>query len=507
MCANRYLITTSFLAISLLASNPGLAQDLSAQGNLGGVVVTPSRISSHAQAGTNITVLSRQDLLTKKSGRISSTTPSSIGISGGGNSNQHDQSGASNGVSKLVESLAAHSMVQTNVANSSGQIVGHFDGAQSVMHPNVTAAGPNIIPSASMQVTNPSVMPTVRTTDAVREVPASTTSVPPPIPRAPRRRTIEQEQADAWERGETWHPPVYNPVGESAFIHGAREDKANALATLNKAEQERHDSYLSDGIWDQVHGDPIGHAKSSIMRRNWMIAIYEDAYLHGVGIGMSNLAAHAYAQIQVDKWRDKSLQDFEQTFGTHFAQLGQAVSGDSLGNLQKVIAEGVPVTVVRTATTAVETTSNELGTGTTVGKTVARKVPPPVQGENASILLANDHLAARCAKTPSKPGWYSVFIHGNAEGFGLKVSGKVVRVGVKTIKDAMFRTGYKGGRVILNSCSTGSLPEGAAQQLADELGETVWAPTTKVGVDRAGTIITKDGGAWKKFYPTFPATP
>ena len=70
----------------------------------------------------------------------------------------------------------------------------------------------------------------------------------------------------------------------------------------------------------------------------------------------------------------------------------------------------------------------------------------------------------------------------------------------------MHRTGYKGGPVILNSCKTGALPEGAAQQLADELGETVLAPTTKIGVSKTGQIVTKDGGFWKLFLPTLPAT-
>jgi hypothetical protein len=322
----------------------------------------------------------------------------------------------------------------------------------------------------------------------------------------PRRRTIEQEQADAWDRGEFWQPPVYNPEGESSFIKGVREDKVDAQDQLNRAENDRYECVLPDAVWDQLHSDPIGHANESIKRRKWMIAIYEDAYLYAVGIGMSNLASHAYAQIQLDKWRDKSLQDFEQAFGTHFAQLGQAISGDSVCNLQKLVAEGVPVTVVRTATTAAETASNELGTGTTAS-TALTKGAPPVQGENASILLANDHLAARCAKSEPTPGWYNVFIHGNEEGFGLKISGKTVRVGVKTVKDAMIRTGYEGGPVILNSCKTGSFSEGAAQQLADELGETVLASTTKVGVTKAGKVITRDGGVWKLFFPTLSATP
>src|SRR5262249_28041979 len=76
----------------------------------------------------------------------------------------------------------------------------------------------------------------------------------------PRRRPKEQEQADRWDRGEHWKPVEYDPEGETDFIKGVREDKAAAQAELDKAEQTRRDSHLPDGAWDQVHGDPIGHA-------------------------------------------------------------------------------------------------------------------------------------------------------------------------------------------------------------------------------------------------------
>jgi hypothetical protein len=330
----------------------------------------------------------------------------------------------------------------------------------------------------------------------------------------PRRRTIEQQQADDWDRGEFWKPPVYNPTGESSFMKGVREDKANAQTDIVNAEQERHNSTMPDGLWEQAHGDPIGHAQESIKRRNWMIEIYEEAYLHGIDLGLSNLASHAYAQIKLDEWRAKSLEDFEQTFGTHFAQLGQAISGDPLGNLQKMIAQGVPVVVVKTVSTTARTAAQELGTGTTARPTVPNgpppPPPPPVASEGASILLANESIATNCSNVKPTPGWHNVFIHGNGTGFGFKLGGKTgvetIRVGVKTLKDAMIRTGYKGGPVVLNSCSTGSLAEGAAQQLADELGETVLAPTSSVGVTKSGRVVTMNGGQWNLFFPTLTPT-
>src|SRR5262245_38256129 len=179
-----------------------------------------------------------------------------------------------------------------------------------------------------------------------------------------------------------------------------------------------------------------------------MIAIYEEAYINGIYIGLSNLAAHAYAQNKLDEWRDKSLEDFEQAFGAHYPQLGLAISGDALGNLQRLIAEGVPTVVVKTVSTTAETTVQELGTGT-AASSAAR---PPISGPNASYLMANDQLVTNCTKVKPTPGWHNVFVHGNGNGFGLKINGQAVRVSPAMVKDAMVRTGYKGGPVILNSC-------------------------------------------------------
>jgi hypothetical protein len=329
----------------------------------------------------------------------------------------------------------------------------------------------------------------------------------------PRRRTLEQEQADAWDRGEFWTPPTYNPTGESNYMTGVREDKANALAELRQAEQDRHDSNMPDDLWDQLHGDPIGHAREIIMRRDWMIEIYQRAYVHALEMGMTNLGAHAYAQIQLDAWREKSLAEFEQTFGTHFAQLGMAVSGDAFGNLQKMIAEGVPVVVVKTASRAATNVTEELAANAPGAKaTPARTVnPPPTAGENASILLVNEtaedgsSLATMARNVKPTPGFHNVFMHGSAKTLAFKLNGQTIRLSVKMVKDAMIRTGYKGGAVILNACKTGCLDEGVAQQLADELQESVMAPTSNV-VLGDGTIKVVQGGEWRTFLPTLPAT-
>lgn len=53
--------------------------------------------------------------------------------------------------------------------------------------------------------------------------------------------------------------------------------------------------------------------------------------------------------------------------------------------------------------------------------------------------------------------------------------------------------------VLLTGCPSGSL----AQDLADELGVTVLAPTTEVGASSTGKTMTIfDGGRWLWFEPT-----
>ena len=59
---------------------------------------------------------------------------------------------------------------------------------------------------------------------------------------------------------------------------------------------------------------------------------------------------------------------------------------------------------------------------------------------------------------------------------------------------------YEGGPCRLLSCNAAN---GPAQELADELGADVWAPTSRVGTLRYGPpgVILEQGGEWKCFSP------
>jgi hypothetical protein len=330
-----------------------------------------------------------------------------------------------------------------------------------------------------------------------------------------RRYTVEQMQADRWDQ---WDGK-YDPKGETGFIVGVREDKAQAERDLEKARADRPENWLLGLAYDQLWSDPIRHAADDLKRRNWMIEIYEQAYNHARSQGNDNLVAHARAQIALDEWRDKALEDFEQTFGKWYSELGMAISGDALGNLNKFIAEGVPLTAVRmtsqakgAATEIVTEAEEALGARPTIS--VPHKLPhaPRVSAPGQSFLLATDKIVEKAAKIPRIPGVHDVICHGDATGFWLKVrGGGWFKVGPKTIVDAMRRTGYKSGPVRLISCKAGELIEGPAQELADLIGEAVEAPSTTVWVNGKGELFVRSRsghpGEWIPFLPTLPATP
>jgi hypothetical protein len=151
-----------------------------------------------------------------------------------------------------------------------------------------------------------------------------------PTPATPVRRTIEQQQADEWDKGITRRPDWdgdYNPTGEGNYIKGVREDAANIRATIAKLTEERHDSCAPDWFWDWKEGNPIWKQETYLMRRQWMIEIYEAAYERGRLQGLDNLAAHAYAQIKLDEWRQEAVDQFVNTMIEHLQNFQGAING------------------------------------------------------------------------------------------------------------------------------------------------------------------------------------
>lgn len=151
--------------------------------------------------------------------------------------------------------------------------------------------------------------------------------------REPRRETIEQRQAREWDQGIRNDIPtpkptfVYNPEGETQWIKGVREDAANFKAKIAANIQKRSDSCAPGWAWDWAHGNPIWVDEQYLIKRQWMIEIYEAGYIHAREQGLSHLGAHAYGQIQVDKWRQESLDQFVNMMIEHLQNFQGAING------------------------------------------------------------------------------------------------------------------------------------------------------------------------------------
>lgn len=100
---------------------------------------------------------------------------------------------------------------------------------------------------------------------------------------------------------------------------------------------------------------------------------------------------------------------------------------------------------------------------------------------------------------PATPGTFSVGGHGNQTGMvgpnGAPLSPQQV---AQMIRNS---PGYIGQPVQLNSCSTGGASNGFAQQLSNNLGVPVTAPSDILGIYTTGELTVYGSGQWNVFQP------
>jgi len=106
-------------------------------------------------------------------------------------------------------------------------------------------------------------------------------------------------------------------------------------------------------------------------------------------------------------------------------------------------------------------------------------VQRPAAGD--SSLMSNKDLFALYIsrrKDVDPNGCFDLIAHGSGNSIEIQHRGSTIRVGSRITAKMIGRlTGYHGQDIRLLSCNTGSLPKGFAQNLANKLGVTVWAPT------------------------------
>ncbi|TDC78965.1 DUF6531 domain-containing protein [Streptomyces hainanensis] len=131
---------------------------------------------------------------------------------------------------------------------------------------------------------------------------------------------------------------------------------------------------------------------------------------------------------------------------------------------------------------------------------------PVTHGPNGT-LIGSDARSVRNFQNVLNEGQHDVVAHGSRDGF-LELPGGPVNGG--QIVDAVTNNPHYAGQDIrLMVCHSGSDSSGIAQQVANELGVTVRAPTDRVGTQPAlgpgQTPVIDNNGSWRIFLPIVSA--
>ncbi|MFI7276934.1 DUF6531 domain-containing protein [Streptomyces sp. NPDC049879] len=130
---------------------------------------------------------------------------------------------------------------------------------------------------------------------------------------------------------------------------------------------------------------------------------------------------------------------------------------------------------------------------------------PVTHGETATVI-GNDGATMRNYQNAANAGRHDVIAHGSRDGFLDLPEGHVN--GGQIVDALRNNPNYDGSDVRLLVCHSGADSSGIAQQVANELGVTVQAPTNAVGTDRllgpGQTPTIAEDGYWRTFLPIVP---
>lgn len=151
----------------------------------------------------------------------------------------------------------------------------------------------------------------------------------------------------------------------------------------------------------------------------------------------------------------------------------------------------VALVIVSGAATSVPTT---VGSPTASSQILAAEGGVPLSGIMRVNTEFGDVAVRNAARVPGENGFFDVVGHGTASDLGGLSPSELA----EQIKRA---PGWGGQNVRLLSCSTGCPTGTFAQNLANELGVAVKAPTTDIFVNSRGVVRFDPGGEWETFLP------
>ena len=125
----------------------------------------------------------------------------------------------------------------------------------------------------------------------------------------------------------------------------------------------------------------------------------------------------------------------------------------------------------------------------------------------ANLVGADGRLGAAATKITPQQGVFDVVVHGDSNGFYVQsADGSWAEVSANNMAQYISKSGHAGEPIRLVSCGTGSCSTGAAQDLANQLGVSVQAPSDTVWIHpngklTIGTSPTSNTGTWNTFVP------
>ncbi|WP_296954504.1 hypothetical protein [uncultured Dialister sp.] len=134
------------------------------------------------------------------------------------------------------------------------------------------------------------------------------------------------------------------------------------------------------------------------------------------------------------------------------------------------------------------------------------------------LMIKNDDFSRNIKrrKDIDSNGFYDIIAHGSPTDIKIAFKGKLLSINHRILARLLkSNPEYKDGAIRLLSCSTGKIPNGFAQNLANKLNRPVKAPTSFLWAWPSGIYLVADGhivngspqpllnrlGKFKTFYP------
>ncbi|WP_205511077.1 RHS repeat domain-containing protein [Longitalea arenae] len=187
-----------------------------------------------------------------------------------------------------------------------------------------------------------------------------------------------------------------------------------------------------------------------------------------------------------------ALNHNQPTITPNYYNKGQIIVSDGMGGTRAVWNEAIEAPMI-----------DPIDFGVGIVSAFYKTTGKAAVAGSINFMQSNDKFFIYASRAAPKEGYLDVIIHGSP----LLVETKTGHLVNHRVLAAMIRNNpeFQGQSIRLLSCSTGALPNGFAQRLANKLGVKVLAPTDLVWAHPNGTLTIgptalSNTGTWESFF-------